>query len=174
MQAMSVSVVTAVAAFGAFALSGLSIVINRKDRSNEWRRDAVIPPLREFLAAAIAADELTAAWQIGLMLGREPGPQDVQVQDQISGYLTAARAARIDLDLFTPKLGRLAAGVTSKLVAAAMRPTEDPMLDDVPPASMRPTAIAIEELERQARILCRLERRTTEDNLDSFRNRRRK
>ena len=116
MQAMSVSVVTAVAAFGAFALSGLNIVINRADRSNEWRRDAVIPPLRAFLAAAIAADELIAVWEIGRLFGDEPGLRNDHRRNQIGAHLVAARAARIDLDLFAPELGVLAAGVVAKVI----------------------------------------------------------
>jgi len=144
-------------------------VINRADRSNEWRRDAVIPPLRAFLAAAIAADELIAVWEIGRLFGDEPGLRNDHRRNQIGAHLVAARAARIDLDLFAPELGVLAAGVVAKVIDAQMRVQRDPPEGDIAPASVRPSAVAIDELERQARIVCRLERRTAREFLARIR-----
>jgi hypothetical protein len=68
---MSAAVIAAIAAIAAAVVSLAGILIGRRDRSDEWRRDIVIPAVQRFLAAATEADQFIAAQKLRANFGED-------------------------------------------------------------------------------------------------------
>ena len=56
MVAVTAAVIAAIASTAAVIASVVGILINRNDKANEWRRDQIIPPVKQFLTAVTEAD----------------------------------------------------------------------------------------------------------------------
>lgn len=171
---MTASLFAAVASTGALFVSLVALLIGRRDRANEWRRDAVIPAIRRFLTAIYSADELISAYQFGVALGSDQEETRRKLSGKTTPLLVEARVARSDLELFTPDLGYLAKEIMNALVQTELDFSTRPWEEIKRGSSdigwpIRPISLKCKELEKRARIMSRIERRSLREVLFGYR-----
>jgi len=164
---MNAALIAAIASTLAVVVTSVGILLNRRDRANEWRREVIIPSVQRFLAAADEADRMAAAYWLAKLMGKEEEFPDLRgdMVTAMASPMREASNARADLELFAPELDTLAARIMSMLVESqiGVNPPETQIVDALEGGFVRvqrPVFIQCRELARQARLLSRIEHRT--------------
>jgi hypothetical protein len=166
---MNAAVVAAIASSVAVALSLAALIVNRRDRASDWRRDIITPSVRGFILPTDNADMIITTHQMAVGMGADPTERRERAYTEAWPSIQQARTFATEFELFAPELAKIADRISEKLILSLsdfdqmQLPVQQ--LEGGTMRAQRPVFAWNRELARRARIMSRVERRTAREFL---------